>query len=45
MYTERIRYHGTPDGFTTEHTEHAHIYVKDAYQKGNKKSDYVMRVY
>jgi hypothetical protein len=44
MYSEKIRYHGTPDGFTTEHMESKHKDVKDAYRKGNKKSDFVLRV-
>jgi hypothetical protein len=35
MYAEKIRYHGAPDGFTTEHTESVHKDVKEAYQKGN----------
>ncbi len=44
IYSEKIRFHGSPDGFTTEHTESIHKDVKDAYRKGNKKSDYVLRV-
>ncbi len=45
IYSEKIRFHGSPDGFTTEHTENTHKDVKDAYRRGNKKSDYILRVY
>ena len=44
IYSEKIRYHGSPDGFTTEHTERTHKDVKDAYRRGNKRSDFVLRV-
>ena len=38
IFAEKIRFHGSPDGFTTEHTERKHKDVKDVYQKGNKNN-------